>query len=452
MDFDVFISHASEDKDSFVRLLAQKLEEHQVLVWYDEFTLKPGSSLRRSIDLGLSKARLGIVVLSANFFKKRWTNWELDGLVARQNASENDLIIPIWLDITRDQLLTYSPPLADKVAIQASLGMNKVVSKLLEVIKPEGSTLVIARDLLFKARLPAPMVTDDWWLDVVEYSGKEYLWHEYLAFNIPFESWEPQDRGEYIARHALQKLWQEEGDEILISQLTPPEEVLEFIEAQPGLKEIALQQPEKIAFFFPQLTIPGFGGFLEPLFDELVNAPRKYSSSRHPCEDEIALRHPSFGNFDEVGLADIYFTGASGGLGPTTRRHDQIDCIVWLLSSNSSWLPSRIKDILLSGLKNWAVWDWSGTAISHSGFNGMDNSGALRELLYADKPAAKFKLTKRAILDIKERIGFSKTRLNLVETVDELYKLFIESKFLEAHLVRKKEWQKRVKEGKKNIK
>ena len=51
MDFDVFISRASEDKKDFVRQLAKKLEEFQVVVWYDEFTLKPGSSLRRSIYL-----------------------------------------------------------------------------------------------------------------------------------------------------------------------------------------------------------------------------------------------------------------------------------------------------------------------------------------------------------------------------------------------------------------
>jgi hypothetical protein len=155
------------------------------------------------------------------------------------------------------------------------------------------------------------MVTDDWWLDVVEYSGREYLWHEYLAFNIPFNTWEPRDRGEYIARHALQKLWQEEGEDRLISQLTPPNDVLDFIETQPGLKDVAMEQPQKIAFFFPQLTIPGFGGY------------------------------------DKGELASIYFTGNGGGIGPSSSRHDQIDFIIWLLSSCSSWLPSKIRNELL---------------------------------------------------------------------------------------------------------
>lgn len=141
MEYDVFISHASEDKDSFVRQLASILEAERVLVWYDEFSLVPGSSLRRSIDFGLSRCRIGIVVLSKNFFKKNWTNWELDGLVARQQSSGNEMIIPIWLDITKDELEAYSPPLADKVAIQAKEGIPTVVQKLLKVIKPSGATV-----------------------------------------------------------------------------------------------------------------------------------------------------------------------------------------------------------------------------------------------------------------------------------------------------------------------
>jgi TIR domain len=439
MDFDVFISHASEDKDNFVRLLAQKLEAHQVSVWYDEFTLKPGSSLRRSIDLGLSNARLGIVILSDNFFKKRWTNWELDGLVARQNASENDLIIPIWLDIIRDQLLAYSPSLADKVAIQANLGIDKVVSKLLEVIKPAGSTLVIARDLVFKTGIAAPMVTDDWWLDVVEYSGKEYLSHEYLAFDIPLISWEPQDRGEYTARHALQKLWQEEGEEQLISQLTPPEDVLEFIEAQPGLKEVALEQPKKVAFFFPQLAIRGFGGFLEPYFEKILIAGPKHQGE-HLCEEEVALRHTEFGNYSYTELAGFYFTGAGGGIGPPTARHDYTDFIIWLISEDSSWLPPKVRYALLEGLKQWAVWDWGKYSLSSmSGFERTENSDALGEALFRAKKPEKFKLTKKITVDLKERIAFSKNRLNLSEEVGALYDKFISEKIIEAHILAKLE-------------
>ena len=81
MLYDLFICHASEDKDDFVRPLAENLRANHLDVWYDEFSLIPGRSIRQAIDLGLAKSRFGIVVLSTNFFNKEWPQWELDGLV-----------------------------------------------------------------------------------------------------------------------------------------------------------------------------------------------------------------------------------------------------------------------------------------------------------------------------------------------------------------------------------
>ena len=62
--YDVFICHASEDKDDFVRPLAEALRSHRLEVWYDEFALDVGDSLREAIDRGLATSRYGIVVLS----------------------------------------------------------------------------------------------------------------------------------------------------------------------------------------------------------------------------------------------------------------------------------------------------------------------------------------------------------------------------------------------------
>ncbi|MBA7526390.1 hypothetical protein ES705_18552 [subsurface metagenome] len=69
--YDVFISHASEDKDEIVRPLAYALQAEGLSVWYDEFEMKIGDSLRRKIDKGLANSRFGIVVLSKSFIKKR---------------------------------------------------------------------------------------------------------------------------------------------------------------------------------------------------------------------------------------------------------------------------------------------------------------------------------------------------------------------------------------------
>ena len=113
--YDVFISHASEDKDSIVRALAAALISRGLKVWYDEFTLRIGDSLRQKIDKGLARSRVGLVVLSPAFVAKGWTNYELDGIVTRTVSGEQ-ILLPIWHDITKQAVIDFSPSLADKVA------------------------------------------------------------------------------------------------------------------------------------------------------------------------------------------------------------------------------------------------------------------------------------------------------------------------------------------------
>lgn len=134
-EYDVFISHASEDKDSIVRPLAFVLRNKGVKVWYDEFELKIGDSLRRKIDQGLSKSRFGIVVVSKSFIKKGWTNYELDGLMTRA-VSGQQMLLPIWHDITKQEVVDYSPSLADKVARNTSQEtIEEIADEIAELIK-----------------------------------------------------------------------------------------------------------------------------------------------------------------------------------------------------------------------------------------------------------------------------------------------------------------------------
>ncbi|MBQ8093717.1 MAG: DUF1883 domain-containing protein [Clostridia bacterium] len=133
-EYDVFISHASEDKDAVVRPLAVALREKGVSVWYDEFELKIGDSLRRKIDQGLSKSRFGIVVISRSFIKKGWTNYELDGLMTKA-ISGQQVLLPIWHDITKQEVIDYSPSLADKVARNTSQEtVEEIASEIAEMI------------------------------------------------------------------------------------------------------------------------------------------------------------------------------------------------------------------------------------------------------------------------------------------------------------------------------
>lgn len=113
--YDVFISHASEDKDEIVRPLANALVTEGLTVWYDEFELRIGDSLRRKIDQGLANSRVGLVVLSEAFIGKGWTNYELDGIVTKAVTNEQ-VLLPVWHKLTKQQVVAYSPSIADKVA------------------------------------------------------------------------------------------------------------------------------------------------------------------------------------------------------------------------------------------------------------------------------------------------------------------------------------------------
>ncbi len=114
-DYDVFISHASEDKDDVARPLAEALRKNGLSVWYDEFELRIGDSLRRKIDKGIANSNFGVIVISRDFISKGWTNYELDGLITRAVNGEQTML-PIWHNITKREVINYSPSLADKLA------------------------------------------------------------------------------------------------------------------------------------------------------------------------------------------------------------------------------------------------------------------------------------------------------------------------------------------------
>ena len=135
--YDAFISHASEDKEKRVKPLAKALSRMKYRVWYDEFELRVGDSLRKSIDKGLLNSRFGVVVLSPAFFAKKWPQYELDGLTARE-VDGHKVVLPIWHMLDRDDVFAYSPTLADKIALSTrSISIKRIAEALAEVFESE---------------------------------------------------------------------------------------------------------------------------------------------------------------------------------------------------------------------------------------------------------------------------------------------------------------------------
>lgn len=131
--WDVFISHADEDTD-IAAPLRDALEEHGITVWLDKAQIQIGNSLRRKIDHGIRSSRYGVVILSKAFFRKGWTNHELDGLITRTVAGEQSLL-SIWHNLNAADVRDFSPSLADKMAMSTDqYSIEDIAEQIAEVV------------------------------------------------------------------------------------------------------------------------------------------------------------------------------------------------------------------------------------------------------------------------------------------------------------------------------
>ena len=135
--WDAFVSHAWEDKETFVRPLVEALGRLGVSLWYDEVSLKLGDSLSGSIDRGIAKSRNGIVVVSPAFLQKKWPEAELHALMTRRIEDKLKLL-PIWHNVDRADVAAFSPMMADLVALQTvGRTAQDVALALLAEIRPD---------------------------------------------------------------------------------------------------------------------------------------------------------------------------------------------------------------------------------------------------------------------------------------------------------------------------
>jgi TIR domain len=137
-DSDVFIAHASEDKDEVARPLAEILTSAGWDVWLDELKLTIGDSLSRRIDSALARTRFGVVVLSPAFFAKEWPQRELAGLAAREVDMGSKVILPVWHNVDHRFIVEHSPVLADRLGAVTGAGLEKVAEEISLALEDSG--------------------------------------------------------------------------------------------------------------------------------------------------------------------------------------------------------------------------------------------------------------------------------------------------------------------------
>ena len=135
-EYDVFISHAWEDKKDFVDEFVMALEKLGIRVWYDTKKLQWGDSMRSKIDDGLRKSKFGIAILSPNYIAegKYWTKEEFNGLFQLESINGKK-ILPIWHNLTKNQVMKFSPMIADKKAMTtANMTIEEIAQTLRELL------------------------------------------------------------------------------------------------------------------------------------------------------------------------------------------------------------------------------------------------------------------------------------------------------------------------------
>src|SRR5688572_21303877 len=91
---DVFLSHASPDKSTYVEPLAKALSDHSVSFWLDSQEIKWGDDIVRRMNDGLRGTKYAVLCLSANFVNRPWPENELSAILSLQNAAGQKRVLP----------------------------------------------------------------------------------------------------------------------------------------------------------------------------------------------------------------------------------------------------------------------------------------------------------------------------------------------------------------------
>lgn len=135
-EYDVFVSHAWEDKAEFVDEFVDELCKLGIKVWYDTSKIKWGDSMRAKIDDGLKKSRFGVAILSPDYIKegKYWTKAELDGLFQLESVNGKTLL-PVWHKLTKKDIMAYSPIIGSKLAMTtATMTAAEIAAELMPLL------------------------------------------------------------------------------------------------------------------------------------------------------------------------------------------------------------------------------------------------------------------------------------------------------------------------------
>jgi hypothetical protein len=228
--------------------------------------------------------------------------------------------------------------------------------------------------------------------------------------------------------------WAADGEEQKLCQLTHPEKIHEYLRKWPGLFECSRANPGVLAMYAPQLTIPGFDDGFADVFDELMKPDRddayqmpgyggspETTDGKNPlCGELIAWRHPSFGNYANKEIA--YSFVLAYNFHYSRRLYNGFECLTWLLTDRACWMPQRLRDVLIEGMRDRTHWWLTDIANSPNAF-----FDALFRL-----PRSRFKFTREVRSAVTDLVAEALQKLSVQESSTIIAERFIQGEFVEG--------------------
>lgn len=135
IEFDVFLSHSSLDKEIFVTELSERLSEKGLNVFEDVKVFKIGQSQTDMMNMGILNSRFVVVFLSANFIKSGWSDYEFKSFLNREINEKRIIILPIWHNVSVEEVRQYNPYLVDKFALSTTkFTIDEIVEHISDVV------------------------------------------------------------------------------------------------------------------------------------------------------------------------------------------------------------------------------------------------------------------------------------------------------------------------------
>jgi hypothetical protein len=304
--WDVFISHASEDKEEVARPLANALRQAGLQVWYDEFMIPLGKEIRPAVIRGQNESRYAVVILSPNFFQKEWAQRELNTFVNREIEEKREVILPVWHQITRPEVVRFAPDLAGRRAALTSEGLEQVVQQILNVcrgLEDQGTRQEVPKQkpLVVRLRSEPKTVSERDVQKVFNLDSndrpREYIQNEY------------EDQGMVVFDHATGLIWQKSGSDYKLFY-TQAHEYVEELNSQKfaGYNDWRLPTiPELMSLLEPSEKNGDL--FIDPVFD----ATQRWCCSADLIAGSSAAAWGvdfSYGRVDWGDVSDDYYVRA----------------------------------------------------------------------------------------------------------------------------------------------